>query len=322
MRVCVGLVIFAAAVAGPASAVEVFVAIDPCRIFDTRPEQANNDAPALPNTNFVGSPAQPLTVRTVTIQGNAKCPVPATGVSAVVGNVIAVQATASGFLTIFPQDVGFQGASHINFPAATDLSHFATDNGGILPLDADPSDGDLGLAWDTTTSSAPGTHTVHVVIDVTGYFVQLEAGAGLQTAGNGLAIQTPYQLPQTGCLDDEVVTSDGLGGWSCEPITGGGGGAGLLFNKGDVYEVSSPSSPIADGASGSASAACNDATDIAIEFTCEPNPNSDLIVTDEEIANWAGTTAAASVSCDFLNVAGGDTNNGNGHAIIYCLPAD
>jgi hypothetical protein len=320
------MMVAAAAAVAPAGAVEVFVSLDPCRVFDTR----TTDPPSLDNTNFVANPTPPppaiaQDVRAVTIAGNPACSVPV-GATAVAGNVIVVTPTAAGFLTVFPEDANFQGASLLNFPAYKPVQNtvdpeFATDNGAILVLD---DDGELGLAWDSTPTTSPGTHTAHIVIDVTGYFVELAAGTGLELSGNGLAIDAPFQLPQTGCDDGEVVTSDGLGGWTCETAVGGGGGpgAGLIFDKGDVYEVSVPSGPIADGLSiNDVSASCNDETDVAIEWVCEPNPNSDVIVTDDEIANWAGTAAAASVTCDFQNVPGGDLNNGNGHARIYCLPA-
>lgn len=172
-RVCALLIVAAPVVATPAGAAEVLVSIDPCRIFDTR----GADAPKVPNDPaLVGNP--------VTIQGNAACPaIPATGVTSVVANVIVVEPTDRGFISFFPQDVGFNGTSLLNFPVWDPVGNpvdaeFANDNGFILPLDSDPSDGDLAFAWDTLPSTPQGSALAHVVIDVTGYFIELEIGGG------------------------------------------------------------------------------------------------------------------------------------------------
>lgn len=184
-RVC-GLLILAVAVAAtPASAAEVLISIDPCRIFDTR----FADAPKVENDPELDSP------RIVTIQGNAACPaIPATGVTAVVANFIVVEPTARGFLSVFPQDVGFNGTSLLNFPTwAGDIANpvdaeFANDNGSIIPVDADPTDGDLAFTWDTLPSTPQGTHLAHVVIDVTGYFIELEIGGGAGFTKNDIYV--------------------------------------------------------------------------------------------------------------------------------------
>src|SRR5687768_3130491 len=193
-RVCALLILAVAVAATPASAAEVLISIDPCRIFDTR----FADAPKVENDPELDSP------RIVTIQGNAACPaIPATGVTAVVANFIVVEPTARGFLSVFPQDVGFNGTSLLNFPTwAGDIANpvdaeFANDNGSIIPLDADPTDGDLAFTWDTLPSTPQGTHLAHVVIDVTGYFIELELGGGA-----GFAKTDVYVNSQGGASPD------------------------------------------------------------------------------------------------------------------------
>lgn len=215
-RVCICLVVAAAAVAVPASAVEVFVAIDPCRLFDTR---LAGDAPALDNTQLT-SGLGPTVVRTVAALGNANCPaLPSTGVTAIGGNVIVVRATAPGFLAVFPEDTGFENTSHLNFPEFTDASHAATVNGHILPLD---DDGEIGVAWQTVPTSLPdGTDTAHVVFDVTGYFVTLETDDGIAFTGTGpvvLGLDVSFQLPQS-CGSDQVPAWDG-DSWECADAGG------------------------------------------------------------------------------------------------------
>jgi hypothetical protein len=212
-RVCALLILALAVAATPASAAEVLISIDPCRIFDTRVA----DGPKVPNDPaLVGSP--------VTIQGNAACPaIPATGVTAVVANVIVVEPTDRGFISFFPQDVGFNGTSLLNFPVWDPVGNpvdaeFANDNGSILPLDADPTDGDLAFAWDTLPSSPQGTALAHVVIDVTGYFIELSVNTGggfsktdvyVNSQGGAAPAQGPYTRTAS-CSDGNDIALSGF----------------------------------------------------------------------------------------------------------------
>jgi hypothetical protein len=224
------LTIAAAAAAAPASAVEVFVAIDPCRIFDTRPDQdldgvpgdpLDNDAPGLPNDPGVDEP------RAITIQGNPRCPdVPASGVTAIAATVLVVNMQTRGFLTVFPQDGGFQGTSVLNFPFwAGDVANpvdaeFASDNGTVLPLDSDPSDGDLAATWEATKNPPDNPNpTIDLVIDVTGYFVEVQAAAPVTLTGEGpvvLGLDPAFQLPGS-CANGDVAAWDG-DSWECAEV--------------------------------------------------------------------------------------------------------
>lgn len=114
-----------------------FFAITPCRAVDTR-----------------GS--SPLTTgqqRNFAIRG--VCGVPATA-SAVSINVTVVSPTAASFLTLWPTGSARPNVSTINF-SATDAS---LANGAIVGLGTTPTD----LAVFNSSGS------VHVLIDVTGYF--------------------------------------------------------------------------------------------------------------------------------------------------------
>jgi hypothetical protein len=114
--------------------------IQPCRIGDTR----TTLAPAL-----VGG-----TVRTFDIAG--LCGIPATA-QAVSFNFTVVGPTAGGDLRIFPGDAALPTVSTINYRAGQVRA-----NNAILLLG--PS-GDISVRVDQA-----GTSTVHLIIDVNGYF--------------------------------------------------------------------------------------------------------------------------------------------------------
>ena len=90
----------------------VFVAITPCRLFDTRPAPLN-----------VGSRTAPLTAAdtfTVPVRGtNGNCTIPA-GAVGVVMNVTIDNPTADSFLTVYPGDVASRPlSSNLNWTAAS-----------------------------------------------------------------------------------------------------------------------------------------------------------------------------------------------------------
>ena len=90
----------------------VFVAITPCRLFDTRPAPLN-----------VGSRTAPLTAAdtfTVPVRGtNGNCIIPA-GAVGVVMNVTIDNPTADSFLTVYPGDAASRPlASNLNWTAAS-----------------------------------------------------------------------------------------------------------------------------------------------------------------------------------------------------------
>ncbi|MES1244187.1 MAG: hypothetical protein ABUT39_21460 [Acidobacteriota bacterium] len=123
--------------AGPASD---YYTVTPCRALDTRS----------------GSPLSSGAESFATLHG--VCGVPATA-TAVAVNVTAIGATGSGNLKVYPADVDPPAASAINFQAGLTRA-----NNAMLPLAYDGS-GTLGFL-----AAVSGGGTVHVVVDVVGYF--------------------------------------------------------------------------------------------------------------------------------------------------------
>ncbi|HEX7181243.1 MAG TPA: hypothetical protein VF756_05330 [Thermoanaerobaculia bacterium] len=116
----------------------------PCRLLDTRYPQ---DGPA-----FASGVAEVLA-----LQG--ACGIPATA-KAVALNVTALQATGAGYLALFPGDFLFLPiTSTINFPAGASRA-----NNAIIPLAGDGAGALAALAV------VSGGGTVHVILDVVGYF--------------------------------------------------------------------------------------------------------------------------------------------------------
>lgn len=120
-----------------------FHTLTPCRLLDTRTPQ---DGPAL---------ASGIT-ETVILTG--ACGIPANA-SAVALNVTVTQSSGGGHLTLFPGDfLLLPNTSTINFQAGQTRA-----NNAVLSL---AGDGSLGIQPAVT-----GSGTVHVILDVTGYFV-------------------------------------------------------------------------------------------------------------------------------------------------------
>lgn len=124
---------------GPAD----FHTVTPCRLLDTREPQ---DGPALTSG----------AVATVVVHGSCGIPSTATSVSF---NVTAVEATGAGHLTLFPGDQGQPPTSTIHFSAGQTRA-----NNAIVALASDGT-GTLNIA-----PFVDGGGTVHVVLDVNGYF--------------------------------------------------------------------------------------------------------------------------------------------------------
>jgi uncharacterized repeat protein (TIGR01451 family) len=124
--------------------------VTPCRIFDTRQ----------PGPQTTGIPLSSSAPHAFRIQGDCGVPVGATAVTA---NVTVADPTTLGDLRVFPAATAAPLASTINWSAGES----AIANGAILPLSpvATASDKDLAVLVDTT-----GTGTVHLLIDITGYF--------------------------------------------------------------------------------------------------------------------------------------------------------
>jgi hypothetical protein len=137
----------------------VFIPITPCRLADTR---IGNDHVG-PNTTFGGSDTKTFLGRGAT----GKCAIPNNAI-ALSMNVTAVGATASSFLTIWP-DGARPGASSLNpAPGAP-----PTPNAVITPIGADGNFRVYNLRG-----------SVEVIVDVNGYFT----GIGFNPTTNGLIV--------------------------------------------------------------------------------------------------------------------------------------
>jgi hypothetical protein len=121
-----------------------YFSVSPCRLLDTR--QAGQ-GPAL------ASGAS----RLVTVTGGS-CGIPVTA-RAIVVNITSVASTGAGNLKLYAGDGTAPTTSALNFAAGQTRA-----NNGVFPL-AGNGDGTLAILATVT-----GNGTVHVVLDVTGYF--------------------------------------------------------------------------------------------------------------------------------------------------------
>jgi hypothetical protein len=127
-----------------------FYSITPCRVADTRGPTGETGGPAL----------APNATRSFPVRG--RCTIPSTA-KAVVFNFTVVQPAQNGNLAAFPFGGSVPLTSVLNYNAG----EFAVGNGAIVPLDNATSSPDVSVY----ANVAPGsTATVHLVIDVTGYF--------------------------------------------------------------------------------------------------------------------------------------------------------
>jgi hypothetical protein len=124
-----------------------FQTLPPCRVVDTR-------SPAGP----IGGPVLTTGVqRTFTIAASA-CGVPASA-RALSLNITAIDATAGGYIAIYPGDTVFPMTSSINFMAGQNRA-----NNAMASLSRD------GFATLTALAGSNPDLEVHLVIDVNGYF--------------------------------------------------------------------------------------------------------------------------------------------------------
>lgn len=146
---CVAALLPAAAhAAGPFK----YFALTPCRAADTRNPPGTNGGPALSAD----------TTRSFKIQGLCGVPV---GAKAVTINVTVVSpnlSTNGGFASLFPSGGGIPSVSTINFTNADT----ALANGAIVPLSTNTND--LSVFFNAYNL---GSGTIHLVLDVTGYFM-------------------------------------------------------------------------------------------------------------------------------------------------------
>jgi hypothetical protein len=120
--------------------------IAPCRVLDTRDPDGPFGGPAL----TAGQP------RSFALAG--RCGIPATA-RAIVANLTAISATATGNIKAYPGGVPAPIASAINFPAGAVRA-----NNAILMLQAN------GTGTLVLEAGLPAGGTVHVALDITGYF--------------------------------------------------------------------------------------------------------------------------------------------------------
>jgi hypothetical protein len=127
-----------------------FFSITPCRIADTRGPISETGGPALAANATRSFPVRGL------------CTIPSTA-KAVVFNFTVVQPAQNGNLAAFP----YLGSTPLTSVLNYNAGEFAVGNGAIVPLDNATSSPDVSVF----VNVAPGsTATVHLVIDVTGYF--------------------------------------------------------------------------------------------------------------------------------------------------------
>lgn len=122
--------------------------LTPCRIADTRFNSGTtNGGPAL-HTN---------SARNFQIQGTCGVPVGAQAATLNLTIVTPAMTSPNGFLTVWPSGSAQPTVSTINFTN----SDTALANGAIVPLSANAQDMSVYFG---------GAGTVHLIIDVTGYF--------------------------------------------------------------------------------------------------------------------------------------------------------
>jgi hypothetical protein len=134
------------------------VSLPPARIMDTR-------------TNLgVTGPVPAL--GTVSLQVTGKGGIPATGVSAVVVNVTAVNPTSTGYITVWPSGTALQQTSNLNFQAGQNIPNLV-----VVPVGAD---GKIQLF-----NGSGGT--VQLLADVTGYVIGTAPSAAANAAASATA---------------------------------------------------------------------------------------------------------------------------------------
>lgn len=132
-----------------------YFAITPCRIADTRFANGNANCPATGNCQpaISGNAA----ARAFTVQGLCGVPSGAAAATLNITIVTPMMTVQNGFLTIYPSGTTQPTVSTINFTN----SDTALANGAIVPLAATAPDLNVFFG---------GAGTVHLIIDVTGYF--------------------------------------------------------------------------------------------------------------------------------------------------------
>lgn len=127
---------------GATSSDGLFVPVTPGRLLDTR-DPANSPI----------APRKPAANATVDVTAASRRGIPASGVSALVVNATATEATAAGYFTLFGAGLGRPLASNlnVNFPGQTVPNH------AVVPLSS------VGFSFFTSSGAS-------LIVDVAGYF--------------------------------------------------------------------------------------------------------------------------------------------------------
>lgn len=158
-----------------------YTAVKPVRILDTRSKNG------VSTTTPVGAGA------TLSLQVSGRGGVPASGVSAVVLNLTAVNPTAAGYLAAYPAGQAFPGTSSVNFAKGGTRANLVT-----VPL---------GTGGKISIRNATGA--THVLADVTGYYLN---GSTTVTVGSYGSYQ---QFDPFRAVDTRTAA------WGKSPLEGG-----------------------------------------------------------------------------------------------------
>lgn len=144
------------------SGASAFVPITPCRLLDTRP------APDTVGTRT--SPVGPGETYPVAVWGaNGKCTLPS-GITGVSMNVAIISPTGDSFLTVWPSDEDRPLAASLNWVA------------GQAPT---PNAVTAALSADGKVSFYSPTGTVHLAVDIVGYYEPTAGGPAGPTGATG-----------------------------------------------------------------------------------------------------------------------------------------
>ena len=175
-----------AAAAGPGG----FTAVVPTRVLDTR-------------TGVGAAPSRVAAWATLTAKVTGVGAVPASGVSAVVVTLVAVDSSATGYITGYASGVTRPTTSSLNFRDGDTVSNLA-----VLPVG---TDGRIALY-----NGSPGS--THIVADVAGYFASGTPGAaGFGSVAPARVLDTRTALgapnapvPAGGTVTPRVVGTGGV----------------------------------------------------------------------------------------------------------------
>jgi hypothetical protein len=180
----------------------VYVAIAPCRLIDTRPAPDN-----------VGPRATPLgATETATFAGTGDVPGPCNipaGISAIQTNVTAVGATAGSFLTFFPSDIARPTTASLNpTPGEPPTPNAVTINlpaAGTFNLYNHA--GSVNVIIDVVGYYDNHTHTTADITNEPGISFNFKAAATAVNAPNTVVNSTQIRVPSDGFLNIQATGS-------------------------------------------------------------------------------------------------------------------